>query len=161
MYTMIFARNAVVSLCWAVLTFGSLNVVLSEQLCGKELTKAINGICDELPSNHDTKRSMEVPFEQMFIRLSKPNRYSPYLSEVADADSDTDVRRFGSSDAANAGLGGPQDRFRSVIGRSAMVRYRRAIEPWTHECCRRSCTVEELASYCKVVAPGILESNAL
>uniref|UniRef100_A0A182J0I5 Insulin-like domain-containing protein n=1 Tax=Anopheles atroparvus TaxID=41427 RepID=A0A182J0I5_ANOAO len=161
MFTMIFARNAFASLCWAVLTFGSLNVVLSKRLCGEELTKAFNGVCEEFPSYHDTKRSMEVPFEQMLIRLSKPNWYSPYLSEVADTESGTDVRRFGSSDATNAGLGGAQDRFRSVIGRSAMVRYRRAIEPWTHECCRRSCTVEELTSYCKVVAPGILESNTL
>ncbi|XP_050067582.1 LIRP-like [Anopheles maculipalpis] len=155
-----FPRHTCVNVaCLIVLVaVGSFPTVTAKRYCGEQLTRALSMLCVEYYTLDDLRRNTVSLYPQMSTSqfASLPDWSGENFNE------NEFKRNFNVVPEDNNALGGVDDEltgqwfktkpYHRFIVPHIATRVRRNV---ANECCREECTMNQLMSYCKVVAPGI------
>uniref|UniRef100_A0A182QHQ9 Insulin-like domain-containing protein n=1 Tax=Anopheles farauti TaxID=69004 RepID=A0A182QHQ9_9DIPT len=138
--------------CLLLVLLGSLQTVSAGRYCGDLLPKTLAFLCAEYFSLDDIKKNT-VGYYEPLADLSGEN----FREMEMKRDFNGMVPYASEQMAGDEWIGQwfkrkPSHRF---IVPHMQARFRRAV---ANECCQQDCNLDQLLSYCKVVAPGVLSS---
>uniref|UniRef100_A0A182P8E7 Insulin-like domain-containing protein n=1 Tax=Anopheles epiroticus TaxID=199890 RepID=A0A182P8E7_9DIPT len=152
-------RNTLVHVGVLVLLIaaGNLQTATAKRYCGSELPKILSMLCLEYFSLEDLRKNT-VGF------YGTPNQFSPsQLDWAGENFNENEFKRNFNMLPRAKQLEEMEDEFalqwfkkkpfHRIIVPHMQARFRRDV---ADECCREDCSMAQLLSYCKVVAPGVL-----
>uniref|UniRef100_A0A182MYG5 Insulin-like domain-containing protein n=1 Tax=Anopheles dirus TaxID=7168 RepID=A0A182MYG5_9DIPT len=151
---MLSARCVFVSVACLLLLAGSLQTVGAKRYCGDQLPRVLAMLCIEYFSLDDLKKNT--------VGYFGPLSASPFTAEL-DWSGGENFNEMAVKRGFNRAAGPHDDDWiapwfkkkpsHRFIVPHMRARFRRDV---ANECCREDCSMDQLLSYCKVVAPGVL-----
>ncbi|XP_035898709.1 uncharacterized protein LOC118506113 [Anopheles stephensi] len=153
-------HTCVSAVCLIVLAAaGSLPTVTAKRYCGDQLTSALAMLCVEYYTLEDLRRNTVGFYPQM-----SPIQFTSQGTDWESGENfnENEFKRNFNMDPHDNALDADGDEltsqwfrkkpFHRFIVPHIKARMRRDV---ANECCREECSMRQLLSYCKVVAPGV------
>ncbi|XP_052902911.1 uncharacterized protein LOC128310332 [Anopheles moucheti] len=149
-----------VACLFVLIATGSLQSVAANRYCGDQLPKVLAMLCAEYYTLDDLRQNKVEFYPQM-----SPNQFTSQLHWSGENFNENEFKRNINVAPNHNQLETMDDDwtsqwfrkkpFHRFIVPHMKARLRRNV---ADECCREDCTINQLLSYCKKVAPGVLDN---
>ncbi|XP_053676090.1 probable insulin-like peptide 3 [Anopheles nili] len=148
------------NVCCLVVIFGNLQTTSAKRYCGVQLTNVLSFLCVEYYSMDDVKRN--TGFGEKLIGHPETYQLGSSSEDSNEEMSFNEVPQFEQNVVHKNWfprwfkLKSPSHdttRYGRAFHKGVMERIRRNV---ADECCYKDCSMDQLLSYCKVAAPGVV-----